>query len=46
MIKAENPEYSKIMDALAKDVYFRLDLRTKEGKRAHARAFFVYTVKD
>ena len=30
---------------IAKDVYFRLDLKTKEGKRAHTRAFFVDQIK-
>ncbi|MBQ8207444.1 MAG: hypothetical protein IJZ89_01765 [Clostridia bacterium] len=36
----------KKYDTLAKDTYFRLDLRTKDGKRAHTRAFFLDQIKD
>ena len=33
-------------DSLTKDTYFRLDLRTNDGKRAHTRGFFVDEIKD
>ncbi len=29
---------------LSKDVYFRLDLRTNDGKRAHTKAYFLDTI--
>ncbi len=33
-------------DTCTRDTYFRLDLRTKDGKRAHTRGFFVDEIKD